>query len=144
MNDIVTNACTRPKSLRFRSGYSLLFPDKTGEFKKCWPFFLTSCSVQKSIHQLIILMIFFFLCRKEILLLFQSPALEHKSTIGIFTEYSSKAANLLYIIKYTVCKFFFKKGLYYLSFHPTGLEEKKICGYYYFNKRHKGMSPILF
>ena len=87
--------------------------------------FLTSCSVQKSIHQLIILMIFFFLCRKEILLLFQSPALEHKSTIGIFTEYSSKAANLLYIIKYTVCKFFFLKRIILSKFPPNRARGKK-------------------
>ena len=105
MNDKVIHACARPKSLRVRCRYSsLLFPDKTGELKKeMLAIFLTTCSAQNPTHQLIILMIFFFLSRKEILLLFQLPALEHKSTIGIFTEYSSEAANLLYIIKYTVC-----------------------------------------
>ena len=64
MNDIVTNICARPKSLQFRSGYSLLFPDKTGELKKMLAIFLATCSVQKSIHQLIILMISFLPLQK--------------------------------------------------------------------------------
>lgn len=33
--------------------------------------------------------------------------------------------------------------LYLLSFYPKVLEEKKNYGYDYFNKRNKGMSPIL-
>ena len=35
--------------------------------------------------------------------------------------------------------------LYYLSFHPTGLEEKKrFVAIIISIKRHKGMSPMLF
>lgn len=115
--------------------------------------YLTTCSSKKPIHQSSILMNFFLPQQRgdsaELSITGPGAQIYHRHIHRIFLKSCKlvihyKIHDMLIFLKKRIKRIHWREELlYYLSFHPKVPEEKKIYGYDYFNKRNKGMSPIL-